>query len=152
MAKIVPATTKLSTIMEGDNVSFTFSAELAATEKLVSLKIIQHDFPSYISINGATFSGRFTDLFKLPLNSLKYRKGLEYGQATTFAELPPKGTAVIYSFTTPNVMLKDFNLTVQLTYTEEANPTTELNITNSYIQPVQGNWDTFKHQFLDYVR
>lgn len=152
MASILPLNSKLGTIMEGVNASFTFTAELLPTEKLVSLKIIQTDFPKYISINGPTFSGTFVNLFQLPENSLKFRKGLEYGQASNFAELPPKGTADLYSFTAPSVMLKNFNLKVELVYTDEANPTTELNITNSYIQPVQGNWDTFKQQFLNYVR
>ncbi|QQM13900.1 hypothetical protein CPT_Morttis_168 [Acinetobacter phage Morttis] len=152
MASILPSNSMLATVIEGANVSFAFTAALAPTEKLVSLKIIQTDFPSYITINGASFSGKFINLFQLPINSLKYRKGLEYGQASTFGELPPKGTADLYSFTAPAVMLKNFNIRVELVYTDESNPTTELNITNTYVQAVQGNWDTFKQQFLEYVR
>ncbi|EQA7786704.1 hypothetical protein ACX818_001290 [Acinetobacter baumannii] len=151
MASILPENKLLNVIMEGNNSSVAFSPSLSGTEKLVSINIIYHNFPNSITVNGPKFSGVFRDLFELPKDSLKYRKGLEYGTASKFSELPPKGAAQLYSFTPPSQMLKNFNVTVELVYNEGPG-TPELNITKEYIQPVQGNWDTFKNQFLEYVR
>ncbi|AEJ90216.1 hypothetical protein ZZ1p0163 [Acinetobacter phage ZZ1] len=150
MSDILPINSLLPTIMEGANASFTFTPSLAATEKLISLKIIQNDFPSYINVSGPTFAGRFVGLFKLQPGALKYRKGLIYGETDSFDKLPPKGQAQLYSYTAPTVMKKDFHLKVELKYSTEGN--TELNITKDYIQPIQGDWNTFREQFINYVR
>lgn len=151
MANILPIEPLLPEIMEGDSASFTFEAELdPATEVLVNVEIIETDFPEYISIQGPTFSGNFINLFKLAPGSLKYRKGLDYGEADSFADLPPKGEASLYEYHAPREMIRNFNIKVQLNYTDLAG--TQLNITKDYIQPIQGNWDNFKRQFLDYVR
>ncbi len=150
MASILPENSTLTTIVEGSSSSFTFTSNLDATETLVSLEIISTDFPSSIIVSGPTFSGTFSNLFKLDPGSLKYRKGIEYGTADSFASLPSKGTADLYSFTAPQVMLKNFNVKVKLTYTDAT--MASINITKDYVQPVQGNWDTFKQQFLNYVR
>lgn len=150
MADILPISTLLPVIMEGANASSTFTPSLDATETLVDLSIIQTDFPEYISVSGPTFSGKFSGLFKLQPGALKYRAGLEYGETDSFASLPAKGEAQLYSYTAPSVMKKDFHVRVQLKYTNEA--ANQLNITKDYIQPIQGDWGTFRQQFLDYVR
>lgn len=151
MADILPLVNLLPEIMEGDTASVTFTPELdPATEVFVSCEIIETNFPDTIDIQGPTFSGKFEHLFKLPPESLKYRIGLDYGVADSFADLPPKGTAQLYEYHAPREMLKNFNVKVQLNYTDLAG--TPLNITKDYIQPIQGNWDNFRRQFLDYVR
>lgn len=153
MAEILPISTTLPIILEGDSFSFSFTYSLAAGEKFESLSIVQSNFPQGITISGPTFSGVFSGLFELPLNSLKYRKGLEFGVASRFSDLPPKGTADLYSMTPPSVMIKDYSIQVSLNYTktDEAGVETRLNITKWYTQRVQGNWSTFKNQFLNYL-
>lgn len=150
MADIIPSSTTLPTILEGQSISFTFEADLSSTETLINLEIISTDFPEYIEINGATFSGNFNGLFTLPENSLKYRDGDELKSTNSFALLPPKGTVELYSYTPPNQMLKNFKIDVRLTYTDET--LEPLNIIKSYTQPIQGNWNVFRDLFLQYVR
>lgn len=151
MAEILPTTSLLPTIMEGESISFTFESQLLATETLVEFKIISTNFPNSINVNGATFSGSFSGLFTLPDGSLKYRDGDDLISVNSFSSLPPKGTVELYSYTPPNQMLKNFNIVVSLTYLDETS-TEPLNITKSYTQPVQGNWNTFRDLFLAYVR
>lgn len=153
MAEILPTNTMLPTILEGDSFSFSFTYSLAAGETVESILITHHNFPNVINVSGPTFSGTFSGLFSLPTDSLKYRKGLDYGVASRFSDLPAKGTADLYSMTPPSTMIKDYSLTVTLNYikTDEAGLETRLNITKTYTQRVQGNWSTFKNQFLDYL-
>lgn len=151
MAKILPEDNILPEILEGTSSSFTFSYDIDATEELDSISITS-DFPDYILTNGPTFSGTFIDLFELEPASLKYRQNLDYGEAQKFSQLPPKGTADLYSYTPPHEMKKTFNVTVSMDYHLIAEPDTKLNITKHYIQVVQGNWDTFLRQFLEYVK
>lgn len=151
MADILPLEPLLPEIMEGDSASVTFTAELdPATELLVDIEIIETDFPDTIDVQGPTFSGKFEHLFKLGPSALKYRIGLDYGEADSFADLPPKGSAQLYEYRAPREMLKNFNVKVRVNYTDLAG--TPLNITKDYIQPIQGNWDNFRRQFLEYVR
>lgn len=152
MADILPAANLLPVIMEGESTSFTFTPDLAATETLTSLRIISTDFPPNININGATFSGTFSNLFKLEPGALKYRDGLGYGEVDSFADLPPKGTVQLYSYKAPRQMLKNFNVRVQLIASDTVDPTIEINITKDYIQPIQGDWNIFRQQFINYVR
>ena len=139
--------------MEGSNFSYSFQQSLEADEVLVSFKITETDMPPAIEINGPTFSGNFSGLFALSEGSLKYRIGNELKQSSSFSELPPKGTADLYSYSAPRTMLKQFNIKVELVY-NKGEPSAEqvLNITKWYTQPVQGNWDTFTNMFLVYVR
>ncbi|ADG60061.1 hypothetical protein Acj9p161 [Acinetobacter phage Acj9] len=152
MADILPQLERLDDIREGEYSSFTFESDLTDQEVLVKLEIIESDFPEYILINGATFSGKFENLFTLPPGSLKYRDGLEYGEADSFASLPPKGTVQLYEYNAPRVMLEDFKISVRLTYTEITDPSTEINITKVYTQPIRGDWNVFRQQFINYVR
>lgn len=150
MAKILPDS--LNTILEGEYFNKSFNYELDSNESFSSIKIIESNFPDYISIDGNSFYGVFRNLFDLPKDSLKYRKGLEYGTASNFNELPPKGTADLYSFTAPSEMIKNYTIKVKLSYFDISDPAIELNITKEYIQQVQGNWDSFKNNFLEYLR
>lgn len=152
MAKILPEEKLLEEIIEGETTSFTFTHELSDQEVLVKLEIIETTFPNYILINGATFSGTFSGLFSLGPGALKYRIGLDYGEADSFADLPPKGTAQVYSYTAPSVMLETFKVVVKLTYTDILDPSTEINITKTYTQPIRGDWNVFRQQFINYVR
>lgn len=150
MANILPSPQDLPEILEDSYESFTFAAELTSEETLKSIKIIDHSLPENILVVGATFSGTFSDLFELPLDSMKYRQGLEYGTASKFSELPEKGTADLYSIIMPGEMIKYFNIIVELVYTDVT--LTDQTITKSYIQPVRGNRYKFISQFLNYVR
>ena len=153
LANILPELSKLPVIMEGSNFSYSFQQSLEADEVLVSFKITETDMPPAIEINGPTFSGNFSGLFTLPEGSLKYRIGNELKQASSFSELPPKGTADLYSYSAPRTMLKQFNIKVEIVYNKgEPGAEQVLNITKWYTQPVQGNWDTFTNMFLAYVR
>lgn len=151
MAKLLPEEKLLPVIMEGEQSSFTFTYEIDSSEEFESI-LIEADFPDYIDINGPTFSGVFFDLFELPKNSLKFRKGLEFGEVSKFSDLPPKGEAQLYSYTAPSVMRQNFDVKVTLKYHDILTPENSLNITKYYVQPIQGNWNTFRQQFLDYVR
>lgn len=153
MATILPEESLLPVIMEGSNFSFTFTNTLEADEVLVDFKITETDMPQAIAINGPTFSGNFAGLFQLPPGSLKYRLGNDLLEASSFNDLPPKGTADLYSYSAPRQMFKNFNIKVELTYSKgEPGAEQVLNITKQYTQPVQGNWDTFTNMFLAYVR
>ncbi|ADI96399.1 gp5.1 conserved hypothetical protein [Acinetobacter phage Ac42] len=157
MANILPVNSILPDALEGDQVHQAFTAELSSTETLDSIRIINNDFPNGIVVNGASYSGVFRDVFKLSPGALKYRKGFEYGQADSFSELPPKGTADLYSYGAPSVMRDNFHCTVELIYTssdasDPAATGTQSTITKSYTQPLQGNWSTFANRFREYVR
>ena len=153
MANILPELSQLPIIMEGSRFSYSFQSSLEADEVLISFKITETDMPPAIEINGPTFSGNFSGLFTLPEGSLKYRIGNELKQVSSFPELPPKGTADLYSYSAPRDMLKQFKIKVELEYTKgEIGAEQVLNITKWYTQPVKGNWDTFTRLFLDYVR
>lgn len=151
MADILPLNQTLPEIIEDSNESFTFQYTLDSGEVLKSFKISSNNFPESITVDEATFYGKFTDIFELPLNSMKYRKGLEYGTASKFSELPPKGMADLYSIVMPGEMLKYFNISVELEY-EEASSTTVQKMIKQYRQPVRGNRYRFISQFLNYVR
>lgn len=151
MAKILPNETLLPVIDEGQFATYTFEYELELEETLVEFKIINTTFPDSITINGATFSGVFADLFRLPHGSLKYRIGDELKSADSFADLPPKGTADLYSYSAPSQMIDHFYVTVELKYSDVAGGE-PLNISKTYTQPIEGNWNTFRELFLNYVR
>ena len=150
MANILPENELLQEILEDTSVSFSFQSQLSEGEVLKTLEITYHNFPVYILVNGPTFSGKFSDLFELSKNSLKYRQGLDYGTASKFSELPMKGSADLYSIIMPGEMIKYFDITVMMTYEDS---TAVMNtIIKKYRQPVRGNRQKFISQFLNYVR
>lgn len=151
MAIILPLDQTLPTILEDEYFSFSFDYELASNEEFDSISI-ESNLPEYISIDGSNISGRFTDLFELPVGSLKFVQGTTFGEVSRFADLPPKGTAQLYSYTAPNYMRKEYTIKIVLYYHDISSPGNTLNITKYYIQPIQGNWDIFKRQFINYVR
>ena len=148
MASILPDDPILDDIYEGEFSSVKFNYELDSGDSFISMSI-DAKFPNNIEINQSGYSGEFNNLFELPKGSLKYVIGETIGEANKFIDLPPKGTADLYSFEAPKVMLKNFDVNVTLTYNSNGE---EINITKQYIQPIRGNWSTFKTQFLNYVR
>lgn len=149
MATILPEESELPDIYESEHANVEFGYILNSGEEFLSMSV-ESEFPDYIEHFSNGYKGEFNNLFELPPGSLKYTKGLEYGEAQKFSELPPKGTADLYSYTAPKIMLKNFNVSVNLKILDSIG--TEINITKQYIQPVRGNWSTFKAQFLNYVR
>lgn len=145
MATILPTT--LNEVMENENFSITFSAQLEQEEILESINI-NSDLPDYININESTVSGMFKNEFNLNKDSLKYRKYLTYGVASSFSELPEKGTYDLYSFETPKELKKEFNINVTLKYTLSGSP---MEISSNYILRLQGSWDSFKYALLEYI-
>lgn len=151
---ILPVETLLTTIDEGEQFTFTFETLLEPDEILVSIEITDNDLPYVINVSGSTFSGNFYGLFDLPKNSLKYRQSVgDLISVSSFADLPPKGTADLYSYTPPSEMIKNFTITVVCKYMKgPVGAELPMELSKVYIQPVQGNWSIFTKMFLDYVR
>lgn len=167
MTDILPTQTVLPRIPENDPVDITFSYTLTEpNSSVISIEIIAHTPNDTITVDGARFYGRYTNMFDLPAGALKYvTKDNVKHTASRWDELPDPKTADLYEWHAPTVLQKTFEYTVKLVYqvipeiTPEPGGTTTPNpepviheLTKTYTQLVYGNWSIWANMLRDYVQ
>ncbi|AWD90300.1 hypothetical protein KNT87_gp269 [Erwinia phage Cronus] len=160
MADIIPVNTSLPQIQEGGAVSQSFSAQLAANETLVDLKITKYESTDGIIVGDTSFSGTYNSVFSFEAGALKYRQGDELKTASSWDELPADSD--LYEWIAPRSLKRTFSYTVVMTYnittetsTGESGGTSttvqEQTITKTYTQLVYGNWNKWADKLRAHV-
>lgn len=172
MSDILPLQTVLPRIPENDPVDISFSYVLTEpNSSLVSLEIIAHTPNDTITIDGARFHGRYTNMFALGTGALKYvTKDNVKHSASRWEDLPDPKTADLYEWHAPTVLQTTFEYTVKLVYqvipeitpptggSDKTTPPTVTpkpvihEITKTYSQLVYGNWSIWANMLRDYVQ
>jgi len=168
MSDILPAQAELPRIPENDPVDISFSYVLTEpNSSVVSLEIISHTPNDTITVEANRFHGRYTNMFPLGDDALKYvTKDNVKHTASRWEDLPDPKTADLYEWRAPSVLQRTFSYTVKLVYKvipevvpptggKVVPPTPEPvihEITKTYTQLVYGNWSIWANMLRDYVQ
>lgn len=152
MAQILPASSQLPDVQEGESVNQLFTYTLGTNENFVELKIIKYDKADGIIISDESFSGSYNNVFDFGNNSLKYRQNDVLKSASSWNDIP--SDADLYEWRAPSDLQRNFVYQVKLTYDlvtpgtpavpgeSSGTPSTteRKTIENTYTQLVYGNW------------
>lgn len=159
MADINPVSTTLPDAKEFVDITQTFTPNLLADESIVSISITKvSEANKGISVNGATYSGQYQDVFILK-NALKYRQGDELKTASSFNDLPPG--VDVYDFKAPSSARKDYTYEVTMVYLKHPpavtppppvpTPPVEMSMKKTFTQSLYGDWSIWANQLRTYL-
>lgn len=131
----------LDPVLEGEQFNIEFIGDYT------TIDIVLLDFPDTVTVTDNKIHGLFNLVFDLPNQGLKYRDGLDYGSVSQFNDLPEG--ADIYSYSPPVGSVRNYKLTVNITYTDIATGGGEQSETIDYILPVDINYSLYAQALRD---